>query len=322
MNPDEQDRNPFRRRTSASSRTGRYLSGRPNFSQQQTPDFFSQAMAQNTPAPTQKNRVNKKPIFITLGILGIIAFIVLTVTVIIPMIGDVIASKDKNHSFLELQATIAEYREDVLNMYSIFSAANKENHLWIPLEDKETMQQSITARDKIAARVKEFKEKINGFGGVKAYDYFGNQIEVDLKLDYIKKEIDLYLVQFEKINKIDSLIVDVYMSNGDQTKINAIRSAYEDKEMSEIADTIESFYKVYREYEKDERFSKCMNDAEYDCDMDPTRLYKEISKTRNCNAYDAIMKQAAKRVIRDEEQNLANTINEVYALYNEKVVHE
>ncbi len=323
MNPDEQDRNPFRRRTSASSRTGRYLSGRPNFSQQQTPDFFSQAMAQNTPAPTQKNRVNKKPIFITLGILGIIAFIVLTATVIIPMIGDVIADKDKNHSFLELQATIAEYREDLVNMRITISSAAKDVTVWSPLYKNESRAEAVSVRNKISARIKEFKTKLDNFGGIKAYSYFNQTIDVDPQLDYIKNEIDVYLSAFDKIKDLYAKIVEIYDSEGDKSKIEALRNEYNEKEIKDLADDIEEYYKVYAKYANNPKFSECIDINSTKCEIDLNEFEKAHMKLMNSTNLRKYTNKVANEVLeREQEQNVINAVNEVYNLHNEKVVHE
>ena len=250
MNPDEQDRNPFRRRTSASSRTGRYLSGRPNFSQQQTPDFFSQAMAQNTPAPTQKNRVNKKPIFITLGILGIIAFIVLTVTVIIPMIGDIIASTDKNHSITELQAVAKEYYKDVINMELIIEASVKDNTVLKIPEDLNTRQsieeKGIKNRADVSKRIEEFLEKLDKFGGVMAYDRSNNEINLDSTIEEAKTKLSKHKEVYDDINTVYSAVANVYISNGEESKIEKLRNCYEDDDLNKVADLLRDSYSTIK----------------------------------------------------------------------------
>ena len=184
MNPGEQDRNPFRRTYSAGSRTGRYIGGRP--------DFFAQAMAQNSPAPApvQKKRINKKPIFIGLGIIVAIVLVIVSVVMVAPSIGNLIASGDKNHDLTELQKVVGEYYDDVFNVYLSIKAASNSDPLWVPGEGDERAKKSADSRTRSYARVKEFQDKIEGFGGVTAYDYFGNTYDIDTRLKIVKEKLN------------------------------------------------------------------------------------------------------------------------------------
>ena len=96
---------------------------------------------------------------------SVIVFIVLTVTVIIPMIGDIIASTDKNHSITELQAVAKEYYKDVINMELIIEASVKDNTVLKIPEDLNTRQsieeKGIKNRADVSKRIEEFIEKHN-----------------------------------------------------------------------------------------------------------------------------------------------------------------
>ncbi len=308
MNPDEQDRNPFRRRTSASSRTGRYLSGRPNFSQQQTPDFFSQAMAQNTPAPTRKNRVNKKPIFITLGILGIIAFIVLTVTVIIPMIGDIIASTNKNHSITELQAVAKEYYKDVINMELIIEASVKDNTVLKIPEDLNTRQsieeKGIKNRADVSKRIEEFIEKLDKFGGVIAYDRSNNEINLDSTIKEAKTKLSKHKEVYDDINTVYSAVANVYISNGEEDKIEKLRNCYEDDDLNKVADLLRDSYSTIKT-------------------KDGTEISNVNEKLKKDETLANVLRKIGEKASEDNNKTpLTNLLSQIINARTEKAKHE
>lgn len=318
MNPDEQDRNPFRRRTSAGSRTGRYLSGRPNFSRQQTPDFFAQAMAQNTPTPsiTQKRRINKKPIIIGLIILAIIAVVTVTVVIVVPQINESIANRDKNHDIAELQEVIKQYYPSLIDFeYTIMVAIVNENKLWVP-GDEEITTETAQRRNKVAEEMKEFKEKLEKFGGVVAYDYFGKEYDIDRRLKLSIQMLDRHIEPFEKINNIYKFIIDIYVNDGDEAKIDALRNSYDDKELEEIARLIRNYYEARKEYEKISN-KKCEDDREA-CDLGYEKTEKALSAMVSSKALDTLMKRIGNEAKKDEEESLTNVVNEIYGAYRDK----
>lgn len=317
MNPGEQDRNPFRRTYSAGSRTGRYIGGRP--------DFFAQAMAQNSPAPApvQKKRINKKPIFIGLGIIAAIVLVIVSVVMVAPSIGNLIASGDKNHDLTELQKVISEYYDDALNAYLTIKSASNSDPLWIPGESDEYVKKTASSRNQSYTRIKEFKDKIEKFGGVTAYDYFGNSYDIDTRLKIAKEKLNKYIEAFEKINGIYTVIIEAYNSNGAEDKIKAIGSKYSDEEMSEIANVIDAYYKVYKDYESKPGFKDCIEDTDDECKIDLTRLNNAAKKLTNNQALANILAKTSKQLMTEEqEDSLINTLSEIRNAHKEKENHE
>ena len=257
MNPGEQDLNPFRRSTSAGSRAGHYLSGRPNFPQQKTPNFYPTP----TPTPPQKKRKSLKPVLIIAGIIAVIAVIIISISMAIPSIGRFIDGTNKNHNLKELQAVLNDHYTDVILMEQYFGGLNvAKNTLWEIDEygDYKARRTNMNTAADALSSIKQLREELDKYGNIEVPSGQSDNIDVNEYLEKTKTTLDKHASALEKIVNIYFAIIDIYEKEANEESLAKLRDAYPGKHTDKIAALLKEYFAAHAKICEDDT-EQCRN---------------------------------------------------------------
>ena len=229
-------------RSRFNSRANRYAEQQTSFSaaqsiaqNQNTPQFFSDAVMANTPAPVEPPKKSKKPLFIGLGVAAVAIIAVVAVVAFIPSIGQeeggdgTISQKTKNlyYSF----ANYILYGEDKTDEFTEEYEYGSKYH-YATLDD-----------DKREAYIKTSIEKFDAFKESYEKDNVEDD-ELSAKIDGYQKNLDLFLY-IEKYPIISgSALLSAYVEKGKDETEKALKDYFDKFEESTFEET-----KVYgRDY--------------------------------------------------------------------------
>ena len=265
MNPGEQDRNPFRQPSPSAGfapntnaqpnntiNTSRYfgnaprrtVSGRIYGVGANTPEFFQQAMAQQTAPQTYempKAPRNRKPLFIGLGVVAGIIILILLVTLLPKKIGEI-----TNKSTLsDLKNTLSEYKEGLFTLddgirgsYDFYFSSGLEN-------DKEYREELIDGLEK----TKKLRKKLDEYKYFDIKTQLNEVISVSKYTDELASLIDERMPAYTAYEKLTVALLDIYISDGDESKIDAFGDTLTNPNKDETVNNIKKFYRIYKKIE-------------------------------------------------------------------------
>ena len=274
MNPGEQNQNPFRRSSSASStgtqNTSRYFGARSRYNANRTrntqlantqpaqtyfqqPDQIQPAPAYAAPIAQPQRSGGKRKFLLIAAIIAVVSII----TVIIVSIGmnGGIHIKGMNHSLEDLQATLKEYRDNIIDVSIDNEKALSGNQVFaIGFNDDEDKseeereeinkkrQEYKTAYTERRDKIKAIREKLDDFGSITAYDPYESNADINNLMKTLKESLDKYVAFYEKYSELKLIQLEILESNGEASSIEKLKKLDDDENLDKLYKSITVFY--------------------------------------------------------------------------------
>ncbi len=330
MNPGEQDQNPFRRpgsfagaqNNATQPNTSKYFGARSRFNRNrgttqtanvQQPTFTS--YAQEPSYPTQQPKYvdpaakKRKKIIAIIG-LSLVAIIILIAVGATIISNTGILNIGKNHNLSDLQALL-EKSYPYINeaIYNNDYCADGGPDLWSPDTNKEEFtkqKNNIAAIDK---NLTEFVAEIDKYGGIKAIDDNGETVDLDSRLEILKENAKKLQEFFVKFHNIFDLILDIYISEGSEDSINALKNASSDEDYIQLANNFELYYANEKALKASLEDGECKDQACIELSS------KKIQYQNNINdgSFDEILKKIYVE-LNEEQYNTIYLIQEIHRM--------
>lgn len=330
MNPGEQDQNPFRRpgsfvgsqNSATPTNTSKYFGARSRFNRNrgssqitsiQQPSFASYAAEPSYPAQQAARPVNpaakkRKKIIAIVGFS--IAAIVILISVGVTVINNTgILNIGKNHNLSELQEVMKKYYPYVgIAWEQNQNCDYGQNKLWDPEYTTDQLKEKKEQLAETEKEIAEFLKELEKFGGIKGKNSDGEIIEVDTYIETIKNKTKILYEFFQKFRKTFDLIIDIYINNGSDESIDALKDSSNDEEVIKLAKYYKDFYTAYKSLKTKVENKTCDQKT---CD----ELYDTMNKNKkylNDGTFDKILKKLY--VDLGENQGILFLMQEIYLM--------
>ena len=278
MNPGEQDQNPFRRPSSASSigtqNASRYFGTRSRYNANRTRNtqlanaqpaqsYFPQA-AQMQPVPAyaapvaQPQRSGGKRKFLLIAAIIAVVGIITAIIVSIGINGG-IRIKGMNHSLEDLQALLKDNRDTVLEALATNEIAqeNKQKIAIYQIEDEEQYKSLVNTYRDQQTKLNQFKDRLEDFGSISAYDPYDETIDINELMNTLKEITNKLAAFYDKYAEMHIIIADISRSNGDNTQINKLESFSDNENSKALANNYKDYYQKLANYNKINTTNDC-----------------------------------------------------------------
>ena len=309
MNPGERDRNPFRNNGQGS--TAKYFGGRSKYNDSRnssrTSSYFAQQPAQTfyaAPAPQPERK--KKP-WVLIGAGGFLAIaLIVGAVIVVSRGGNPLDFTPTSNNFAELKTTIEEHRAAVEYYDGAFSVVDTGKiRLGRPTSNLDLYKETADNLEKHLNDLTVFRNKLNRFKGVKAIDYYGDEVDVDEYIDRLKKSLDARMGFYSYYKQLDTAIINYYIEQYSSTALQKVKDVSND---NKIIDDLKKI-KRHKEIEKELADKNCEKSTE---NQECKQLLYEMADIKN-TAYKSTA------LLENLKNNLAknNTEDDPLILINE-----
>jgi len=268
MNPGEHNQAPR-------GNNSRYFGNRPrrtgntrrfNAPQTSTSQYFNQQAPALTPTPPPtayqepKRKRSKKPFIIGALVLAIIAIVVIVAVTLVPKAVETVG---KNSNFDELLNTIATYSGNVnyCEMTVVKYENSKANRIPFNNDAELSESQKQTINDNVA-KVSEFREKLNEYGGItKQKDEEGKEHDINEILNTLKKTLDERIKYYKKYAEIYSAILDINIKQGKDGTIDNLQTVINTDKGQELANILRDYYDTLNDFKNKDCGSKSSSEC-------------------------------------------------------------
>ena len=321
MNPGEQDQNPFRRPSSASSmgtqNASRYFGTRSRYNANRTRNtqltnaqpaqsYFPQA-AQMQPVPAyaapvaQQQRSGGKRKFLLIAAIIAVVGIITAIIVSIGINGG-IHIKGMNHSLEDLQAVLGEYRDSIIDVlidnekalsgdqeFAIsYSEEIGEKDQEQEEEKKRKQQEYKDNYTKKYEKIKAAREKLDDFGSITAYDPYENNVDINDLMKTLKESLDKYVAFYEKYYQLKILQLEIQQSYGEASSIEKLKNLDDGQNLEKLSKSITNLYSILKQVK-----NKCGEMPNSSTCIELSVKLSNAKKEIDQSAYNAYLKSIA-----------------------------
>lgn len=313
MNPGERDRNPFRNNGQGS--TAKYFGGRSKYNDSRnssrTSSYFTQQPAQTfyaAPAP-QPERKKKPWVLIGAGAFLVVALIVGAI-IVVSQGKNPLDFTPKSSNFAELQQTIEEARAS-LEYYdgAYLTVSSGSISYALPTDNKERINNTKKNLEEHLGKLSTLRTNLNKYENVKAFDYFGSEVEVDDLVNRLKTSLDKRLRFYNYYKQLITAILDFYENGYNVADIQKVKDICSD---DKIVNDLKKV-KRYAEIEKDATEKKCNSKNPNLSDECKELLYEWKDLRQTTFESDSLLNNLKKN-LEETEDNPLSLANEIVSL--------
>ena len=257
-------RSRFSGRSSGGSSQANFAAAQQISSNPNTPQFFSEAVLANNPAPVENESKPKKGLFIGIGAVAVVLIIVLVVALIPKGSGG-------TDPFAELPTETQEFLSDdtyeeaiAFEEMMIDLSANKVNSIWVMLS-KETYEKTNKHYD-------SYKKFISSVASYDMSKLNKTQKEV---FESVKTTSEATSPKFEKIMSAYGLLISGFVDKN-ESSISKLLSS-DNAKLKELAVDINDAFTRYKEYTDQYNANNCSEIESSTCDY----IRSERNKTED-----------------------------------------
>lgn len=215
-----------------------------------TPQFFSEAVIANNPAPVETERKPKKGlIFAVVGAVALILVVVLVVA-LLPKGGG--TGDTPEERLANLGKLIDDYRDNVKYYESIHKMAREYGFGFNPsgIKDEEAYKENKSALDNNLSRIKDFRSELDKYNNVSVKDInTDDQVAVDDYIASLKKSLDGRINAYESYSKLLNGLTHAYATKGSEDAIKEIKEALPNDNSKAAGELVDRYYDSLKNYQ-------------------------------------------------------------------------